>query len=111
MRPAGSSARALASAASRAAAKPAAASPCFARSAASAIGRIVESPPDVFGIVEAALRAKHGDAAAGFAAAREAAEASARALLPAGRIELTLDEIYAALISNHPAFAAMPLAR
>ena len=75
-----------------------------------AIGRIVESPPDVFGIVEAALRAKHGDAAAGFAAAREAAEASARALLPAGRIELTLDEIYAALISNHPAFAAMPLA-
>src|SRR5262245_26416606 len=73
-----------------------------------AIGRIVESPPDVFGMVESALRATHGAAAAGFAAAREAAEVSARALLPAGRIELTLDDIYAALVSNHPGFAAMP---
>ncbi len=75
-----------------------------------AISRIVESPTDVFGMVEQALRAKHGDAVAGFAAAREAAETSAHALLPAGRIEVTLDEIYAALVSNHPAFAAMPLA-
>jgi hypothetical protein len=75
-----------------------------------AIGRIVESPRDVFGMVESALRVKYGDAAAGFAAAREAAEASARALLPAGRIEPTLGEIYAALASDHPAFAAMPVA-
>ena len=48
------------------------------------------------------------DVATGFAAAREAAETLARAMLPPGRIELTLDDIYAALVRNHPDFAAMP---
>ena len=73
-----------------------------------AIGRVVESPTDVFGMVESALRATHGDVATGFAAARESAETLARAVLPPGRIELTLDDIYAALVRNHPDFAAMP---
>lgn len=59
-----------------------------------AITRLVDSPVDVFARVEQVLRERHGEAAIGFALAREEAERLAHRRRPAARDDVTLEEIY-----------------
>jgi predicted HAD superfamily hydrolase/exopolysaccharide biosynthesis predicted pyruvyltransferase EpsI len=61
-----------------------------------ALTRTVETPVDIFGIVEGRLSESRGDSGVGFARAREEAEKRARDrhFLDSGAEEVTLDQIY-----------------
>lgn len=72
-----------------------------------ALTRLVDSPNDLFAIVEAALIERVGALAKGFAEAREESEAEARrqAMQLRGAEEIDVDDIYAMWIQRMPAMA------
>lgn len=68
------------------------------------LGRRCAAPEDVFHMMEAELCVRHGDALAGFAAARAGVDSRARrrAWDQHQREEITLQEIYTVLLEDHP---------
>lgn len=72
-----------------------------------AITRKVETPVDVFALAEKELIRAYGRRMRGFAMAREFAEEDARALLAAGKEDVSFDEIYAALSWRLPATSTL----